>query len=140
MLKSQGGIERRTFIAGGVAGVIAGVRPARAKEGGSELLILRSCGYGAPPGVERTDRILPFGEPLTLCLDPNRYEPPLYSIALYTQAGECIGCLPPDRVEPIARLIQAGRELTARILPPGPKPRKRWHMGDPDIGVFLLSA
>jgi hypothetical protein len=140
MLISQGGIERRTFIAGGLAGLLAGARPANSKEGQSELLIMRTCAYGAPPGVETTERILTFGEPLMLCLDPNRYEPPIYSIALFTLAGECFGCLPPDRVEPIARLIQAGRKLTARILHPGPKPRKRWHMGDPDIGVFLVSA
>jgi hypothetical protein len=139
MFKSQGGIERRTFIAGGLAGLLAGVRPARAKEGGSELLIMRTCAYGSP-GVEMTDRILPFGEPLTLRLDPDRYEPPIYYIALHTAVGECFGCLPPYRVEPIARLIRAGRELTARILHPGPKPRRRWHMGDPDIGVFLVGA
>ncbi|MGB0697684.1 MAG: hypothetical protein ACPGOY_18685 [Rhodospirillaceae bacterium] len=125
--------SRRALLTGGLAGIISLgflARPSKAKP--AEVMILRT--YAGAVGLKNRDLHdqLPIGTPLRLQLDLQRYDEPIFAIDVFTENGEALGCLPPDRVEPVARLMMAGQKVTARVGAPW---KRRW--ANLDVHVFL---
>jgi hypothetical protein len=134
MFKGRNNIERRAVLAVGLAGLLTLAKPAKAKEA-RETLILRTYANMTPDTATVYKEMLPVGAPITMRLNPERYAPHFVAIDIFAADGTHIGGLPCDKTECLVRLMQAGHNVTARVIPPG---KRKW--GNIDVGVFLVSA
>ena len=124
--------SRRTLLMAGLSGIAASFLARPAKATPQEVMIIRS--YAGAWGLKNRDLhdSLPVGTPLRLELDLERFDDPIFAIDVFTERGEELGCMPPDRVEAVARLMIAGKNVTARVGAPW---RRQW--ANVDVHVFI---